>query len=50
MIVKSSLILIALSFGFAGPAHAYDQDKNPIKITKSNRTKALSPEEQQANV
>ena len=34
--------------GFASVGSSYDQDKNIIKITHSNRTQALSPEEQLA--
>ena len=43
-----TIFLIALSLGFASVGSSYDRDKNPIKITKSTRTQALSPEEQLA--
>ena len=40
--------LASLALYLASPSHAYQQDKKIIKITKSNRTKAFTPEEQQA--
>lgn len=47
MIFQSSFI-IAFAICLTSPGQAYKQDKKPIKITKSNRTKAFSPEEQLA--
>ncbi|MEN8694011.1 MAG: HEAT repeat domain-containing protein [Akkermansiaceae bacterium] len=46
MTIRLSLIT-ALALSLASSADAYQQDKNIIKITKSNRTQAFSPEEQQ---
>ncbi|MDF1739065.1 MAG: c-type cytochrome [Verrucomicrobiales bacterium] len=37
-----------MTLSLSSPGHAYDQDKNPIKITKSSRTTALSHEEELA--
>jgi len=45
MISKKSLILASF-VGFSTLGHAYKQDAKVIKITKSNRTTPLSPEEQ----
>ena len=45
MISKKNLILTSL-VGFSSLGHAYKQDAKVIKITKSNRTTPLSPEEQ----
>lgn len=41
-----STLLIALVLGLCSFAYAYKRDANVIKITKSNRTKALTPGEQ----
>ena len=42
------ILTTTLSLGLVSIGHAYQQDAKPIKITKSNRTEALSPEEQLA--
>ena len=41
-------LIASLALCLAAPIQAYKQDAKPIKITKSNRTKALTPEEQQS--
>ena len=40
--------IIILAVCLSGPGQAYKQDKDIIKITKSERTRAFSPEEQLA--
>lgn len=47
MIIRFSAFA-ALALGFTPLSSAYEQDKKPLKITHSNRTKAFSPEEQLA--
>ena len=42
------IITSALALTFASQSHAYQQDAKVIKITKSTRTEAFSPEEQLA--
>ena len=45
---KTFVLLATLALGLTALVHAYKQDKDIIKITKSNRTKAFTPEEQLA--